>query len=105
MPEAPWGRATRWLTCLTIDPARFGADREAVRLALEAEDIEARPVWKPMHLQPVYADCPCVGGAVAADLFARGLCLPSGTALTESDLSRIAAIFRATARQSNQIGG
>jgi dTDP-4-amino-4,6-dideoxygalactose transaminase len=65
MPEAPWGRCTRWLTCLTIDPEEFGANREDVRLALEAENIEARPVWKPMHLQPVFAGCRVVGGAVS----------------------------------------
>jgi pyridoxal phosphate-dependent aminotransferase EpsN len=99
MPEAPWGRHSRWLTCLTIDPAEFGADREAVRLALEAEDIEARPVWKPMHLQPVFAGRPCVGGAVAEDLFARGLCLPSGSSLTRSDLERIVDIVRAVPRR------
>jgi pyridoxal phosphate-dependent aminotransferase EpsN len=56
MPEAPYGRCNRWLTCLTIEPEAFGATREDVRLALEAEDIEARPVWKPMHLQPVFKD-------------------------------------------------
>ena len=95
MPEAPWGRSTRWLTVLTIDPRQFGADREAVRLALEAERIEARPVWKPMHLQPVFRDCPSVGGAVAAQLFRDGLCLPSGTALTTADLERIVAVIRA----------
>jgi pyridoxal phosphate-dependent aminotransferase EpsN len=92
MPEAPWGRHTRWLTCLTIDPAEFGADRETVRLALEAENIEARPVWKPMHLQPVFAGCERVGGAVAEDLFLRGLCLPSGSNLTERQLVRVAGI-------------
>ena len=81
MPEAPWGRATRWLTVVTIDPDQFGADREAVRLALEAENIEARPVWKPMHLQPVFADCEVVGGAVAEAIFRHGLCLPSGSNL------------------------
>jgi pyridoxal phosphate-dependent aminotransferase EpsN len=94
MPEAAWGRATRWLTCITIDAAQFGADREAVRLALEADLIESRPVWKPMHLQPVFAGCTCIGGAVAADLFHRGLCLPSGSALTEADLSQVVAVIR-----------
>ncbi len=64
--------ATRWLTCITVDPARFGADREALRLALEGENIEARPVWKPMHLQPVFAACERIGGEVAQDLFERG---------------------------------
>ncbi|MDD3179524.1 MAG: DegT/DnrJ/EryC1/StrS family aminotransferase [Opitutaceae bacterium] len=94
MPEAPYGRCTRWLTCLTIDPAAFGADREQVRLALAEENIEARPVWKPLHLQPVFKDCPVFGGAVAADLFDRGLCLPSGSNLTEADLERVAAVVR-----------
>lgn len=99
MPEAPWGRASRWLTCITVDPDRFGIDREALRLALEAENIEARPVWKPMHLQPVFRDCEAVGGQVAQVLFERGLCLPSGTALTEGDLARVVdAIHRAGRR-------
>ncbi len=98
MPEAPWGLATRWLTALTIDPEQFGGDREDVRLALEAENIEARPLWKPMHLQPVFAGCEIVGGSVAADLFTFGLCLPSGTAMTEADLARIVGIIRSVAR-------
>ncbi|WP_309232610.1 DegT/DnrJ/EryC1/StrS family aminotransferase [Cylindrospermum sp. FACHB-282] len=89
MPEASFGSATRWLTCLTIDPEAFGADREQVRLALAKEQIEARPVWKPLHLQPVFAECDCIGGAVAEDLFARGLCLPSGSNLTDQDLERV----------------
>ena len=106
MPEAPYGRPNRWLTVILITPGEFGADREQVRLALEEENIEARPVWKPMHLQPVF-DCRgqrsvvsgqqgkqtysarAVGGGVAEDLFERGLCLPSGTAMTERDLDRV----------------
>jgi pyridoxal phosphate-dependent aminotransferase EpsN len=98
MPEAPWGRSSRWLTCVVIDPGKFGADREAVRLALGAENIEARPVWKPMHLQPVFAGCECFGGEVAEDLFNRGLCLPSGSNLTRADLERVAAVVRRCAR-------
>jgi pyridoxal phosphate-dependent aminotransferase EpsN len=94
MPEAPWGRHTRWLTTLTIDPAKFGADREAVRAALERENIEARPVWKPMHLQPVFRGCECVGGAVSEELFEQGLCLPSGSNLAESDLQRVVSIVQ-----------
>jgi len=89
MPEAAYGRCTRWLTCLLIDPAGFGADREEVRLRLEEQNIEARPVWKPMHLQPVFRDCRCRGGSVAEGLFERGLCLPSGTALTDDELQRV----------------
>ena len=98
MPEPSWSRSTRWLTCLTIDPAAFGADREKIRLALVEENIEARPVWKPMHLQPVFADSESFGGEVAAELFDRGLCLPSGSNLTEADLARVVAIVRRCAR-------
>lgn len=98
MPEAPYGRCTRWLTCLTIDPRRFGADREAVRLALEAENIEARPVWKPMHLQPVFAGARMFGGAVSERLFRDGLCLPSGSSLTEDDQARVVSAVRRTGR-------
>ena len=99
MPEAPWGRHTRWLTTLTIDPVRFGADRETVRRALEEQNVEARPVWKPMHLQPVFRGCACVGGAVAEELFERGLCLPSGSNLAEEDLARVVGIVRSAYRR------
>ena len=98
MPEAPYGRCTRWLTCLTIEPAAFGAAREDVRLALEAENIEARPVWKPMHLQPVFAGCRTVGGVVSAELFEKGLCLPSGSSLTREEVERVAGIVRGCCR-------
>ena len=99
-PEATWGRHSRWLTCITIDPGRFGTDREGVRLALEAENIESRPVWKPMHLQPVFAACDVVGGAVAEDLFARGLCLPSGSNLTDAQRRRVIDAIRGVAASS-----
>ncbi len=98
MPEASWGRATRWLTCITVDPSQLGVDREAIRLALEAENIEARPVWKPMHLQPVFKNCERIGGDVAADLFERGLCLPSGSSLSEEDLARVVEVVHRAAR-------
>jgi pyridoxal phosphate-dependent aminotransferase EpsN len=94
MPEASWGIHARWLTCLTIDERAFGMDREQLRLVLDAHDIEARPVWKPMHLQPVFAGCPRVAGSVAEDLFAHGLCLPSSSSLTETDLQRIVQVIR-----------
>ncbi len=141
MPEADYGRSNRWLTVILITPEEFGADREIVRLALEAENIESRPVWKPMHLQPVF-ECEkeagqarnarkdkkarrryslsvtgyekdvksetgekgglgkkrykarVVGGEVAEDLFNSGLCLPSGTVMSEQDLDRIIDIIR-----------
>jgi dTDP-4-amino-4,6-dideoxygalactose transaminase len=88
MPEAEYGRGNCWLTCIQLE------DPEAIRVALEAEDIEARPIWKPMHLQPVYRDAPVYGGEVSARLFARGLCLPSGSALSEADQDRVVAIVR-----------
>lgn len=94
MPEAPYGRPTAWLTCALIDPARFGADREAVRLALEREDIEARPVWKPMHLQPLFREQRAIGGRVAEGLFERGLCLPSGSSLSAADRDRVVEVVR-----------
>lgn len=94
MPEAPYGRSTRWLTIATFDPDHAAATPEEVRQALEAEDIEARPVWKPMHLQPAFAGCATVGGAVAERLFATGLCLPSGSSLTETDVDRITGVVR-----------
>jgi pyridoxal phosphate-dependent aminotransferase EpsN len=99
MPEAAYGRATCWLTCITVDPDRFGATREDIRLALEKADIEARPVWKPMHLQPVFSGCRFRGSGVADDLFARGLCLPSGSNLTPVDRARVIEIVRSVLRR------
>ena len=96
MPEAPLSRSNRWLTCLTIDPAVAGLDNERVRLALEAENIEARLTWKPLHLQPVFDGCETVGGAVAEKLFSRGLCLPSGSSMTEDDCHRVIEVVRKT---------
>ena len=93
MPEHPTGRSTRWLSCITVDPAQFGATREDIRLALERDNIESRPVWKPMHLQPAYADCRACGGAISEELFENGLCLPSGSSLRASDLSRIVEVI------------
>jgi dTDP-4-amino-4,6-dideoxygalactose transaminase len=122
MPEAAYGRSNRWLTVILITAEEFGADREKVRLALDQENIEARPVWKPMHLQPVFRVeaessklkaqskaqtglsqnskfetqnyfARVVGGDVAEDLFDRGLCLPSGTAMTNKDLDRVISVI------------
>lgn len=98
MPEAPYGEGNAWLTCLLIDPEAFGADREAVRLELEAHNIESRPTWKPMHLQPVFAGCRVIGDAVSKGIFARGLCLPSGSSLTEADQARVIDVIRSFRR-------
>jgi pyridoxal phosphate-dependent aminotransferase EpsN len=99
MPEADFGRATRWLTAMLVDPQKFGATRDDIRLHLEARNIEARPTWKPMHRQPVFADCRAVGGAVADAIFEQGLCVPSGSNLTPEDLSRVVEAFRSVPRR------
>ena len=83
-----------WLTCIVVDPAVAGFTREDVRLAMEAENIETRPLWKPMHLQPVFEGAPYYGGTVAEDLFEEGLCLPSGPTLTDSDIERVAEVVK-----------
>lgn len=90
--EAAGMRANRWLTTVRIDPAQAGFDREQLRLALEAGNIESRPLWKPMHLQPVFAGASYRGGDVAARAFDDGLCLPSGSAMSDADLDRVCAI-------------
>jgi dTDP-4-amino-4,6-dideoxygalactose transaminase len=97
--EPNWGRSNRWLTVALFDPAAFGADREAVRRALDAAGMESRPAWKPMHLQPAFRDAPRVGGAAAAALFERGLCLPSGSGMTSADQARVIETVRSCARR------
>lgn len=93
--------SNHWLSAIVIDPETAGITREELRLALEKENIESRPLWKPMHLQPVFEGCPYYGGNVAEHLFDNGLCLPSGSNLTDEDRSRIAEcvnqIFEVTA--------
>ncbi len=89
MPEANYGKSTHWLTCITIDAQDFGIDREQMRLELAQQQIETRPVWKPLHLQPVFAEYECIRGSVAEDLFKRGLCLPSSSNLTDEEIDCI----------------
>ncbi|MCA9179269.1 MAG: aminotransferase class I/II-fold pyridoxal phosphate-dependent enzyme [Planctomycetales bacterium] len=102
MPEPTTSQGNRWLTTLLIDPAQFGADREAVRLALEADNIESRPVWKPLHEQPTFLDCRCRGGDVAERLFRQGLCLPSGSAMTPEQQNRVMDIVEAARQRRSQ---
>lgn len=83
-----------WLTCIVVDPDEAGFSREEVRLALEAEDIESRPLWKPMHLQPVFSQCPFYGDGTSEALFNDGLCLPSGSLLEEEDLERVCRVIK-----------
>lgn len=89
MPQLPEAESTFWLTCLTIEPSEAGVDREQIRLHLESLDIEARPVWKPMHLQPVFAENQVFGGKVSEQLFSNGLCLPSGSTLSAADRDQV----------------
>lgn len=94
MPEAPWGVRNCWLSHIQIDPAAAGTTREAVYAALNAEDIESRPLWKPLHLQPVFAPYPAYTTGVAEKLFTNGLSLPSGSALSQPERERITSIVR-----------
>jgi dTDP-4-amino-4,6-dideoxygalactose transaminase len=87
------GHSTCWLTCMLLDDTRLGVGPDEVRQHLETRNIEARPVWKPMHLQPLYRGCRVIGGTVAKDLFHRGLCLPSGSSLAEEDQQRVIDAF------------
>jgi dTDP-4-amino-4,6-dideoxygalactose transaminase len=99
-PQADWGLSNYWLSCLLIDSAVFGATPEAVRKHLEAHNIESRPVWKPLHLQPVFRECRVAGGLLAESVFEKGLCLPSGSSLTQADVERIVSVILSTPRSS-----
>ena len=101
MQEAPYGKTNRWLTTLTIDPQITGVNRTQIINALEQENIEARPVWKPMHMQPFYKGCNYMTldqEDVSLMLFENGLCLPSGSNLTNEDQSRIIDIIYSTVK-------
>ncbi len=87
--------SNRWLTTILVDPAKTGGiTREDIRLALEKENIESRPLWKPMHLQPVFQSFPYYSKNVAENLFENGLCLPSGSNLTPQELERVLQVFK-----------
>jgi dTDP-4-amino-4,6-dideoxygalactose transaminase len=92
MPVGEGVEPNFWLTCILVDPARAKVGREDIRLALESLNVESRPVWKPLHLQPLYRDAACVGGKVAEQIFDHGLCLPTGTALSRADQERIIGV-------------
>ena len=104
MQELDYGKSNRWLTTLTINNQKTGFDRDQVIKALKDENIESRPVWKPMHMQPLYKDCQYTkldNLDVSAGLFKNGLCLPSGSSLTESDQNRIIDIILSIAESFN----
>jgi len=83
-----------WLTCIIVDPKLAGFTREDLRLKMESENIETRPLWKPMHLQPVFEGCPFYGDGTSEKLFEMGLCLPSSPVLTSEDIERVVGIIK-----------
>ena len=89
MPFSDGVTPNYWLSCIRIDSETFATGPESIRLALEHINVEARPIWKPLHLQPLYKGARVIGGSVAEDLFAEGLCLPSGSRLQPTDQDRI----------------
>jgi dTDP-4-amino-4,6-dideoxygalactose transaminase len=95
MPETDFGVSTHWLTAITVDPSQFGCNRETIYKSLAECKIETRPIWKPMHLQPIFQKYQFFGGEVAESLFDRGLCLPSGSNLTTAELDRVIESFTA----------
>lgn len=86
--------SNHWLTCIIVNPDVAGFTREVIRLKMEEENIETRPLWKPMHLQPVFASAPYYGGDTAEKLFDNGLCLPSGSSLTDEDINRVISVIK-----------
>lgn len=98
MPQASWAHHTNWLSCFLLDPGRFGMSQAELIQFLEAANIEARPVWKPMHTQPLYQGYECVGGEVAEDLNRRGICLPSSSSLSEEEQQFVIDRVRAAHR-------
>ncbi len=97
MPQASYGLHTNWLSCFLIDEREFGASRDALIKALDDADVESRPVWKPMHLQPLYKGCECYGGGLSEHLFTHGICLPSSSSLNEEDQLHVINTIRKTA--------
>ena len=91
--------ANRWLTTILTDSYET---RERIRLALEKENIESRPLWKPMHLQPVFQEFPAYVDRTSEDLFNRGLCLPSGSNLLKEDLERVVALVATSLKDKGQ---
>ena len=98
MPQVPYGLTTNWLSCFLIDPGEFGCSRDDLITVLHAAGIESRPVWKPMHLQKLFAGCETWGGAIAEHLHSHGICLPSSSSLSSDSqqyvIQQVAAACR-----------
>jgi pyridoxal phosphate-dependent aminotransferase EpsN len=105
MPEVAHGLHTRWLSCFLVDEGRLGASRDELLRALAAENVEARPVWKPMHLQPLFEGCERFGGEVGADLYRRGICLPSSSSLSRKEQDLVVRILRRRAGRTRRRRG
>ena len=97
-PEGGDFNSNYWLTCITVEPEVAGFTREDVRLALDADNIESRPLWKPMHLQPVFKNAPFYGNGTSERLFEVGLCLPSGPTLVNEDIERVVQVVKELVR-------
>ncbi|HLK67181.1 MAG TPA: aminotransferase class I/II-fold pyridoxal phosphate-dependent enzyme [Bryobacteraceae bacterium] len=104
MPQASYGLHTNWLSCFLINEQRFGCTRDDLIQRLNGAGVESRPVWKPMHLQPLYESCPCFGGAVAEDLFRRGVCLPSSSSLPVAQQEYVIDQVYAAAGKPRKVG-
>ena len=91
---APTFKSNHWLSCILVDPEKTDLSSENIRQSLAEDHIESRPLWKPMHLQPVFKQAPCYGGSVSENLFRNGLCLPSGSNLKQSELQRISSVIK-----------
>ncbi|MBE9489972.1 MAG: DegT/DnrJ/EryC1/StrS family aminotransferase, partial [Bacteroidetes bacterium] len=85
--------SNHWLSCVVVDESLAGFPSEAIRLALQKDNIEARPLWKPMHLQPIFSKAPYYGNQISENLFNNGVCLPSGSNLTASEKQRIKKVL------------
>jgi dTDP-4-amino-4,6-dideoxygalactose transaminase len=89
-----------WLTCIEVDPAKCnGKTADDIRLHLESHNIESRLLWRPMHMQPVFADCPYYGDGTSERIFERGLCLPSGSSLTDEQITFVADTIKKFVRE------
>jgi pyridoxal phosphate-dependent aminotransferase EpsN len=102
MPQAPWGLHTNWLSCFLVNEERVGCSSDWLIQQLAAADIESRPVWKPMHLQQLYAGSSYFGGRVAEDLSLRGICLPSSSGLSAEEQSRVIEALTVAVRQARE---
>jgi len=91
MPVNSWNRPNFWLSCITLSGKVRPID---VMEALDRENIESRPVWKPMHMQPLYKGCDFIGSGVSERIFEKGVCLPSDTNMAEEDLNRVAGTIK-----------